>query len=134
MDLWLDPPVFGNYCHNGGIMMALLPNDKNFDRRWMHESTTEVNITNIRSLQAVKDYAYTYFDQLDRDGNGFIELHELEDALENDALGNREKSFVLFLLNNLQQIEEMVHEEGAPSNGVSRQDLESYFRLLADII
>lgn len=115
-------------------MMALLPNDKNFDRRWMHESTAEVNITNIRSLQAVKDYAYTYFDQLDRDGNGFIELHELEDALENDALGNREKSFVLFLLNNLQQIEEMVHEEGAPSNGVSRQDLESYFRLLSDLI
>lgn len=114
--------------------MSLLPDNQNFDRRWMQESTSEINITNIRNLAAVKEFAYRSFDQLDRDGNGFIELHELEDALENDALGNREKSFVMFLLNNLGQIEEMVHEPGAPSNGVSREDLECYFKLLAELI
>ncbi|MBX9568283.1 MAG: EF-hand domain-containing protein [Candidatus Obscuribacterales bacterium] len=113
--------------------MASTRDDQN-DRRWMHESTAEVNIANIRNLAAVKEFAYRSFDQLDRDGNGFIELTELEDALENDALGNREKSFVMFLLNNLQQIAEMVHEEGDPNDGVSRQDLESYFQLLANLI
>lgn len=113
--------------------MPLLPDNENFDRRWLHESTAEVNVSTIRDLVAVREFAYHSFDRLDKDGNGFIETHELTEALEKGDLSNREKSFVHFLLNNQEQIAEMQSEE-VSSTGISRKDIDSYFKLLANLL
>lgn len=114
--------------------MPLLPDDENFDKRWLHEHTAEVNISVIKNLAAVREFAFKSFDLLDRDGNGFIETEELLDILENGELSNREKSFVNFLLNNQPQIAEMQDEITSPPGAISREDLKHYFNLLSDLL
>jgi len=115
--------------------MALLPDDKDFDKRWLHESTKEHQLSVIADLVAVREFAYKSFDLLDKDKNGFIEVHELTEELDSDRLNNREKSFVLFLLNNREQISHM-NDEGfsSPKDGITRADIEQYFALLASIL
>lgn len=115
--------------------MVQLPDEENFDRRWLHETTQEHQTSMIANLYAVKEFAYNSFDRLDKDGNGFIETHELAEVLENGNLSSREKSFVMFLLNNQEQISEMYDDgDNAPSDGISRQDIEHYFELIANLI
>lgn len=117
--------------------MGFLPNDKSFDRRWMHEHTADVNVSAVRNMNAIREFAFEFFDTLDYDGNGFIERNELEDALENLEMSNRQKSFVQFLLNNQKQISEMVEEldsSGQPAEGISRADLEKYFYVLSETL
>jgi hypothetical protein len=115
--------------------MSLLPDEEDFDRRWLHASTEDHNLSVISNLAAVKDFAYKSFDVLDKDGNGFIETHELTGILESGSLDNREKSFVVFLLNNREQIAQM-NDEGSqsPVDGISRSDIEAYFALLANLL
>lgn len=112
------------------------PNDENFETRWLHESTLEHQTSRVGNLNAVKEFAYNSFDRLDKDGNGFIEMNELQTVLDEDgALNNREKSFVVFLLNNFEQIS-IMQDEGlkSPVDGISRADIELYFKLLATLL
>ena len=104
------------------------------DKRWLHNSTAEHEVSAIMNLAAVKDFAYNSFDLLDKDSNGYLEPDELEQQLESDQLSSREKSFVQFLLNNREQIAGMADEEHSPEDGISRSDLELYFELLADLL
>lgn len=114
--------------------MSLLPDDQNFDRRWLNEHTAEVNISTIKNLVEIREFAYKSFDLLDKDGNGFIETNELEEAMRSDRLGNRERSFIVFLLNNQEQIAEMHDEGSGPRQGISREDLDDYFKLLSELL
>lgn len=84
-----------------------------------------------QNLEDIKQFAYSAFDILDLDGNGFIESKELEAALEDSSVGMREKSFITFLLTNHAEIAEAV-KEGVPGHedGISRLDLDLYFKLL----
>jgi hypothetical protein len=88
----------------------------------------------LPDVKAIKDYAYWAFDHLDKNGNGFLERDELL-AVLNSQISQREKSFITFLLNNQQNIADMVQEQGgSASEGISRQDLESYFALISALL
>ncbi len=115
--------------------MPILPEEEGFDRRWLHESTQEHQMAVVANLNAVKEFAYHSFDALDKDGNGFLTRHELLATLQHAELNNREKSFVMFLLNNHPQIASM-NEEHQPEevSGISRNDIELYFELLANLL
>lgn len=87
-------------------------------------------------LQQIKDFAYGAFDKLDEDGNGFLSKAELESAIKgNTLLPARERAFLVFLLENHDQIAES-HEDGSSvhADGISRPDLESYFDLIATLL
>ncbi|MBY0548810.1 MAG: hypothetical protein K2W95_16180 [Candidatus Obscuribacterales bacterium] len=115
--------------------MSLLPDDEDFDKRWLHDSTTEQNMSVVANIHAVKEFAYQSFDRLDQDKNGFIESNELQDLLEGESLNNREKSFVMFLLNNQEQIAGMSQDDQDDDPpGISRADLDLYFELLANLL
>jgi hypothetical protein len=58
-------------------------------------------------------------------------VSELEQALNDDNVPMREKSFITFLLTNQQDIADSV-QEGHPEHkdGISRLDLDAYFNLV----
>jgi hypothetical protein len=84
-----------------------------------------------RNLEDIKKYAYEAFDLLDTNQNGFIEASELQVVLADPATPMREKSFVMFLLSNQQEIADSV-QEGTPEyrDGISRLDIEQYFKIV----
>ena len=86
-------------------------------------------------LKEVKEFAYNSFDSLDKDGNGFLSCEELELACNNAVdLNYRQRSFLKFLLDNHEQISEAYDDGDMESYGVSREDLESYFELIATLL
>ncbi|MBU6452276.1 MAG: hypothetical protein KGS72_10885 [Cyanobacteria bacterium REEB67] len=83
------------------------------------------------AIQEIKAYAYKAFDQLDQNGNGYIETDELQSFLNNPETPGREKSFITFLLSNQEAISQSVLEGAtAPKSGISRLDLDAYFKLV----
>jgi EF-hand domain len=109
--------------------------DGEFEDAWFSqfrggEGTKKMNPV-AQNIEDIKQFAYSAFDILDKNGNGFIESTELVAALEDPAVGMREKSFITFLLTNHAEIADAV-KEGVPEHteGISRLDLELYFRLL----
>ncbi len=83
-----------------------------------------------RSIEEIKQYAYEAFDKLDANGNGFIEMDELAASLQDPNIPMREKSFISFLINNHDDIEKSCAEGAGEKNGISRLDIEFYFRLV----
>ncbi|HEY9776561.1 MAG TPA: hypothetical protein V6C81_22555 [Planktothrix sp.] len=115
--------------------------DKGFENAWFSPYAIKesgANTTESRSaseaLSDVRDFAYTAFDRLDNNKNGFIELSELSSALHDTSLSEREKSFVSFLLNNHDQIAKSFNEGSANNQGISRPDLEAYFKLVLSLL
>ena len=112
--------------------------DSDFQNAWLSKSVTAApaeaskKMSPVqRSLEEIKQYAYEAFDRIDKNGNGFIETDELYSVLEDANTPMREKSFITFLLNNQQEISDACKEDGnLPSTGISRLDLEFYFRLI----
>jgi hypothetical protein len=112
--------------------------DSDFQNAWLSKSVTAApaeaskKMSPVqRSLEEIKQYAYEAFDRLDKNSNGFIETDELYSVLEDANTPMREKSFITFLLNNQQEISDACKEDGnLPSTGISRLDLEFYFRLI----
>lgn len=110
--------------------------DENFQNQWFKhdfqpppgkiiKSPVQQNIENI------KKYAYDAFDKLDTNGNGFIERDELLAAFEDDSVPMKDKSYIMFLLNNQKEIADAAREGSGPQEeGISRVDLELYFRLV----
>ncbi len=97
-------------------------------------ATTTQGMKRLNPLQQnfdqIRLFAYEAFDKLDANDNGFIETEELYAALENPALDMREKSYVTFLLTNQKEIADSVNEGIDPTqNGISRLDIELYFKL-----
>jgi hypothetical protein len=115
--------------------MPTLPDDEYFDRRWLHSSTQEHTAQVAVDLNDVREFAYKSFDDLDADRNGYLTRVELLKTLEHGDLDNRESSFIMFLLNNHEQIVEM-NEDSKPeqADGISREDIELYFKLIANIL
>jgi len=83
-----------------------------------------------QNMEQIKKYAYDAFDSLDTNKNGFIETDELYAAMENADTPMRDKSYIMFLLTNQADIAAAAHEGGEQKDGISRIDLELYFRVV----
>lgn len=108
-----------------------MTNDFDFSTSWM-QSDSSAN--QKERFSEIKTYAYIAFDQLDLDGNGFIDETELLTALESPKTSEREKSFITFLLNNRQQIADSFDEGFGDPSGISRKDLEEYFKVITQLM
>lgn len=86
-------------------------------------------------LTRIKEFAYNTFDTLDRNGNGYLEYTELEDALTTPGRDAKEKSFIQFLLDNREAIADSFDEgEESMLDSISRNDLEAYFKLVIELL
>jgi hypothetical protein len=100
-----------------------------FEKSWVSDYVPTG--TAADAINDVKEYAYRAFDKLDQNGNGYIETDELQAFLKDADTQEREKSFITFLLNNQEAISHQVQEGAtAPKNGISRLDLDAYFKLV----
>jgi hypothetical protein len=98
---------------------------------WQKVPIPSGGINLAQTLQDIHDFALKTFDSLDQDGDGFLSQQELQNAATDELTGWREKSFLIFLMRNLEPISNAFDEEWAPENaGISRMDLQEYFRLL----
>lgn len=107
--------------------------EKQFEKHWLtcQESAAPLD----QDFKEIRDYARLAFDKLDLDKNGFIERSELFAHLSGGKLGERERSFIIFLLNNQQAIADMTREDSpAARSSISRSDLESYFGLILNLL
>lgn len=113
------------------------PNDE-FVNEWMNQQQSkttppgEQKASPVRqNFEQIKEFAYTAFDMLDKDGNGFIETSELYEAMNDPATPMREKSYIMFLLTNQADIAASAYEGSEDhKDAISRADLELYFRLI----
>jgi hypothetical protein len=100
-----------------------------FEKAWVNDYVPTG--TAADAINEVKSFAYGAFDLLDKNGNGYIETDELQAFLKDPNTAEREKSFITFLLNNQQAISDSVLEgASAPKQGISRLDLDAYFKLV----
>lgn len=91
------------------------------------KATGGISIADMRA--EVKRFAFAYFHMLDQDGDGFLTKAEMHYAFSNDLVGWREKSFLLFLMRQSEQIAAAYDEEWAPdAEGMSLADLQEYFK------
>lgn len=98
---------------------------------WQKVPVPSGGINVSQTFQDIHDFALKTFDTLDQDGDGFLSRQELQNAAADDLTGWREKSFLIFLIRNLEPISNAFDEKWAPENaGISRMDLQEYFRLL----
>ncbi len=114
-----------------------LNKDDEFANAWFSQSNpSEKKASPVRqNLEAIKQYAYEAFDKLDTNKNGFIETNELYAAMDAEDTPMRDKSYIMFLLSNQAEIADAAHE-GDPEHkdGISRVDLELYFRLILSLV
>ncbi|HEY9784460.1 MAG TPA: hypothetical protein V6D17_03590 [Candidatus Obscuribacterales bacterium] len=102
-----------------------------FANTWFSSAFPKEGAT-ITLLDEVKDFARETFDSLDKDNDGYLHVDELEMALDDDSLSERDKSFVTFLLDNRKEIATSFDEGWASKkDGISKYDLESYFAIVA---
>jgi hypothetical protein len=114
------------------------PKDAQFDNAWFSRSPAPAEPAAVakkispvqKSIEEIKQYAYDAFDKLDTNKNGFIEMDELAASLQDPNVPMREKSFISFLINNHDDIEKSVAEGSDQKTGISRLDIEYYFRLV----
>lgn len=123
---------------------ATAKKDSSFDNAWFSRSpgaaeggpgagagaTQKKQSPMQRNIEEIKQYAYDAFDRLDANKNGFIEMDELAAHLNDPNVPMREKSFISFLINNHDDIEQACSEGGHSNSGISRLDIEFYFRLV----
>lgn len=117
---------------------TLSTKDPNFDNAWFSRTPAQADVSAgqkkvspvQRNIEDIKKYAYDAFDHLDTNKNGFVEMHELAASLNDPNVPMREKSFISFLINNHDDIEQACSEGGESKNGISRLDIEFYFRLV----
>lgn len=110
-----------------------LSKDDDFNNVWFSQAplaTAEKKASPVKqNMEEIKRYAYEAFDRLDTNKNGFIETDELYAAMENPDTPMRDKSYIHFLLSNHADIAASA-QEGGKEDGISRVDLELYFRVV----
>ncbi len=98
---------------------------------WQKVPVPSGGINLNQTFQDIHNFALKTFDSLDQDGDGFLSRQELQNGATDELTGWREKSFLIFLMRNLDAISNAFDEKWAPENaGISRMDLQEYFRVL----
>jgi len=109
-------------------------NSETSESAWMYPNAgnTSGGLRVADTLDEVKTFAYECFDKLDKDSDGFISKGELSEALAGDMYKWREKSFICFMLRRIADIAESYDEEWdcKEGDGISRADIQEYFRML----
>lgn len=108
--------------------------DEEFINFWFKptEKSDNSNVPlHTHNIEQIREYAYEAFDKLDINGNGFIETSELYEALDDPSTSMKEKSYIMFLLTHQDEISDC-EDEGVEEmvNGISRLDIDMYFRLI----
>lgn len=118
----------------------VLKKDDDFQNAWFSKAApaapAEKKASPLRqNFEDIKAYAYEAFDKLDTNKNGFIETDELYAAMQDENTPMRDKSYIMFLLTNQSDIASSA-QEGHPehADGISRVDLELYFRLVLSML
>ena len=107
-----------------------LKNNADFQNEWFRQPVQKKLSPVQQNFENIKKYAYEAFDKLDTNGNGYIERDELMTAFESDSTDMRDKSYIMFLLNNQAEISNACREgAGDQEAGISRLDIEMYFKL-----
>lgn len=113
-----------------------LKQDANFQNEWFKNDLQpppgKKKVSPVQqNLEAIKAYAYDAFDKIDANGNGYIERDELLAIFEDDSVSMKDKSFIMFLLNNHKEIADAAVEgSGQQQDGISRIDLDMYFKIV----
>jgi EF hand len=82
-------------------------------------------------LLEFKEFAFSRFDELDTNKDGFLSREELLAALYQDGRSMRELSFLNFLLSRLREIAACCDEPWANRpDAISREDLQQFFSQL----
>jgi Ca2+-binding EF-hand superfamily protein len=104
----------------------------NQNNAWFMGSSSD---SMTHEISSIKEFAYLTFDLLDRNGNGYLEYTELEDALTTPGRNAKEKSFIQFLLDNREAIADSFDEgENSMLDSISRNDLEAYFKVVIELL
>lgn len=85
----------------------------------------------IERLEEIKAFAYSSFDRIDANKDGFISEKELQEAIMDEDTPWRQKSYLTFLLRRLSDVQSAYTEEWAPDQpGISRSDIQEYFNIV----
>lgn len=108
------------------------PDPDTAESDWYTKQTVSQGLRIADTIAEVRDFAYESFDKLDLNGDGFISREELSLALNDDRWGWREKSYIIFLLRRITDIEESYEEEWSckGASGISRSDVQEYFKTI----
>lgn len=108
-----------------------LKNNADFQNEWFAQPAQKKLSPVQQNFEDIRKYAYEVFDKLDTNGNGYIERAELMAAFESENTDMRDKSYIMFLLNNQAEISDACLEgSGEQEKGISRLDIEMYFKLV----
>jgi hypothetical protein len=129
-------PLNDLFNKKGGGKNSSKAEGDDFENAWFSlspdPSSSQKKLTpGQQNLADIKKFAYDQFDTLDTNKNGFIEASELQAIMNDSSTPMREKSFIMFLLSNQQEIADSV-QEGTPEyrDGISRLDIEQYFKIV----
>ncbi len=82
-------------------------------------------------LEEIKSFAYSSFDLIDKNSDGFISQDELQAAIMDEQVPWRQKAYISFLLRRFDDVQSSYNEEWAPDHdGISRADIQEYFNLI----
>ncbi len=99
---------------------------------WYDQKQSGHGLRVADTFEEVKNFAYSCFDALDKNGDGFVSRQELDEALrDNNSWDWRDRSYICFLLRRLDDIKVAYHDENAESiDGISRADIQEYFKMI----
>lgn len=108
--------------------MANNSNSNSYDSSWYkRQSPSGIRVAD--TLDEIKEFAFSTFDSLDKDKNGFISKVELQEALISKTYDWRQRSYISFLLRRIEDIADSYDEEWtSEKEGISRTDIQEYFK------
>ncbi|MBI2809439.1 MAG: hypothetical protein HYX67_01215 [Candidatus Melainabacteria bacterium] len=104
-----------------------IPTDEELLVEW-HKPHRDHGIEIADAFQEIQQFAYSAFEVMDKDSDGFVSRTELNYFLNSKATSNRAKSFIRFMLYRLDDIKKAyIEDANSDTDGISRGDIRNYF-------